>query len=358
MRLILDGVFNHVGRDFWAFRDLLEHGQASPYVDWFVNVDFSQRSPMGDAFDYTTWEGNSSLPKLNVHHPDVRKHLLDAVLWWMDEFSIDGLRLDAADCVEPSFWKDLHHVTKSANPAFWLMGEVIHGDYRQWANAEMFDSVTNYTAYKGLWSSLNDANYHEIAYTLRQQSDHQQGILRHLSLYNFVDNHDVSRVASLIKDPSLLYPVYLLLFMMPGIPSIYYGSEFGIHGRKEDGDAALRKPEDISHLMSGDLSLRQAIQRFSAIRQESRAVQQGDFRILDVQMEQFVFQRSYADEVVIVVINAAQEPVLVEVPVEGVYRDIATDVLNGGQPIDVENGYFHGMVPARWGRVLKIKTRA
>lgn len=354
MHLVLDGVFNHVGRGFWAFRDLLAKGQGSDYKDWFVGVDYSRPSPKGDRFDYATWEGDYALPKLNLHNPDVRQHLLDAVLMWMREFQIDGLRLDAADCVEPFFWKELHQKTKSENSDFWLMGEIIHGDYRHWVNPEMFDSVTNYAAYKGLWSSLNDSNYHEVAYTLDQQSDNSRGLLKDLYLYNFVDNHDVNRVASIIKDPALLYPLYLLLFTMPGIPSIYYGSEFGVVGKKEDGDNALRKAYDIQSLMSGDRTLWTAIQQFAAIRKQSRALATGDYRTLDVKMEQFVFVRTCEGEQVIVVLNSSSFAVEMQIPLRGMPGTKATDLLNGNEEVWIEKGHLHCSVPARWGRVLRL----
>ncbi len=354
MRLVLDGVFNHVGRGFWAFRDLQEKGQSSAYQDWFVGVDFSRQSPDGDAFDYATWEGHHTLPKLNLHNPDVRKHLLDAVLMWMRDFKIDGLRLDAADCVEPFFWKELHQITKSENPDFWLMGEIIHGDYRQWANEEMLDSVTNYAAYKGLWSSLNDSNYYEIAYAFDQQSDENHGLLRHLHLYNFVDNHDVSRVASIIKDKSLLYPLYLLLFTMPGIPSIYYGSEFGVVGKKEEGDAVLRRAYQINELMPGDQALRDAIQQFAAIRKTSKALTRGNYRKLVVQMEQFAFLRSSEEDQVVVVLNSSPTPVDVQLPLNDLKQSRAVDVLNGNEEFWIKNGKLDCTVPARWGRILRF----
>ncbi|HAF48860.1 MAG TPA: alpha-amylase, partial [Anaerolineaceae bacterium] len=217
MLLILDGVFNHVGRDFWAFKDLQNNGQNSAYRDWFHNLRFDQHSPKGDPFSYEGWQGHYDLVKLNLSHPDVRAHLFESVRMWKDQFGIDGLRLDAADCIDLNFLSALNRFTKSLNPQFWLMGEVVHGDYCQWVNAETLDSVTNYEAYKGLYSSLNDANYFEIAYGLnRQFGDH--GVYQDKVLYNFVDNHDVDRVASKLKHPAHLFPLYLLLFTMPGIP--------------------------------------------------------------------------------------------------------------------------------------------
>ncbi len=233
LRLVLDGVFNHVGRHFWAFRDVQARGQSSPYCDWFANLRFGERSPFGDPFSYESWSGHYSLVRLNLGSPAVREHLFGAVASWVRDFAIDGLRLDTADILDFDFMRALRAVCRGLKTDFWLMGEVIHGDYCRWANPEMLDSVTNYECYKGLYSSLNDANYHEIAYALQRQAG-VGGIYQGLKLYNFADNHDVTRVSSQLQSAAHLYPLYALLFSMPGMPSIYYGSEFGLLGEKND----------------------------------------------------------------------------------------------------------------------------
>ena len=142
IRVVLDGVFNHVGRGFWAFQDVKEKREASPYKDWF-HINFGGNSGYNDGFWYEGWEGHYELVKLNLRHPDVVRHLLDAVGMWMDRFHIDGLRLDAADCVDFDFFRALKGYVRERNPDFWLMGEIIHGDYARWANPELLDSVTN-----------------------------------------------------------------------------------------------------------------------------------------------------------------------------------------------------------------------
>ena len=186
IKVVLDGVFNHVGRNFWAFKDVCEKGNSSQYCGWFQNLNFGGKSPYGDSFSYEGWHGYYDLVKLNLKNPDVKNYLLDSVGMWMDEFKIDGLRLDAADCVDPDFFKALRHYTKSKDSNFWLMGEIIHGDYNRWANPEMLDSVTNYECYKGIYSSHNDKNYFEIAHSLNRQFANG-GIYRSIYTYNFVD---------------------------------------------------------------------------------------------------------------------------------------------------------------------------
>ncbi|MFY0574859.1 alpha-amylase family glycosyl hydrolase [Cystobacter fuscus] len=229
IRVILDGVFHHVGRDFWAFRDVQVHGERSRYRDWFSGLQFGKRSPYGDAFSYDGWSGHYNLVKLNLQNAEVRAHLFGVVEQWISEFGIEGLRLDVAEVMDVSFLRDLAAFCRRLRPDFWLLGEAIHGDYRRLGNPETLDSVTNYECYKGLYSSLNDRNYFEIAYSLQRQFG-ENGIYRDLLLYNFVDNHDVNRIASTLKDPAHLLPLHLMLFTIPGVPSIYYGSEWGQEG--------------------------------------------------------------------------------------------------------------------------------
>ena len=232
IRVILDGVFNHVSWEFPQFLDLRERGEASPYRDWFHNIQFGKQSPRGDAFTYEAWAGNFELVKLNLQNPEVRDYLFTTVRGWFAEFEIDGLRLDAADVIDKDFLRDLAATCRAANPDCWIIGEIVHGDYRDWANPEMLDSATNYECFKGLYSSLNDRNFFEIAHSLTRQFG-PEGIYRDLLLYSFADNHDVDRVASLLRDDRDLFPLYALLFTIPGTPSLYYGSEWGYRGKKK-----------------------------------------------------------------------------------------------------------------------------
>ncbi|HVN28614.1 MAG TPA: alpha-amylase family glycosyl hydrolase, partial [Candidatus Binataceae bacterium] len=292
IRLVLDAVFHHTGCDFWAFRDVRDRGRDSRYCDWY-HLDFSRRSPCGEPFHYKGWAGNYDLAKLNLKNAAVRKHLFEAVSSWIEHFDIDGLRLDVADGLDSDFIHELSEHCRRIKPDFWLMGEVVHGDYRNWARPGALASTTNYEAYKGLWSSLNDRNYFEIAYSLNREFG-AEGIYRGIPLYNFVDNHDVSRAASILREPAHLYPLYALLMTMPGVPSIYYGSEFGIEACKQRGtDAPLRPALDIRMLRRSGRhpDLCDAIGRLISLRHQHRALQVGDYTQLHVAAEQFAFSR-------------------------------------------------------------------
>lgn len=307
IRVILDGVFNHVGRGFFAFEDLQKHLESSAYKDWFCNLNFSWNSPLGDPFSYEDWHGAAELVKLNLRNPAVCDYLLGAVEMWMEELGIDGLRLDAADCVDQEFFRRLRSFTKGRREDFWLMGEIIHGDYRIWANNEMLDSVTNYECWKGIYSSHNDKNYFEIAHSLKRQFG-QGGLYENLRLYNFLDNHDVNRIGTLLTKKENLKNVYTLLYLMPGIPSIYYGSEWGIEGRKGQGmdaDLPLRPELKLEQMERKNPELIAHLEELAKVRLNSNAVKKGSYEDILIRNEQFVFARAWEEEQVLTALNLA-----------------------------------------------------
>jgi len=351
IRVVLDGVFNHVGRDFWAFRDVQANGQRSAYRDWFAGLRFDERSPFGDSFAYEAWNGSFDLVKLNLGNPAVREHLFGAVESWIGDFDVDGLRLDAADVVDLDFQHALAELCRRLKPDFWLLGEIVHGDYRRWANPETLDSVTNYEAYKGLYSSLVDRNYFEIAYALNRQFG-PSGVYRDLPLYNFVDNHDQDRVASRLGDSRLLYPLHILLFTMPGVPSIYYGSEWGLPGVRNPGDDGPVRPAlelATAPSLGTEPALAGVISRLASIRTESAALRHGSYLELHVGHEQMAFAREADGAVVVVMLNSSERPVELAVPAprDGEWHDM----LNGGT-VETADHLLRAEIPARWGRVL------
>ena len=303
IRVVLDAVFNHVGRGFWAFRDVQERKWDSPYKDWF-HISFDGDSCYGDGFWYEGWEGHFELVKLNLQNPAVVDYLLESVRRWTEVFGVDGLRLDVAYMLDRDFMRRLHTFTRELKPDFVLIGETLHGDYNQIVNDEMLDSCTNYECYKGLYSSFNSANMHEIAYSLNRQFGSEQWCLytgRHL--LSFLDNHDVSRIATVLTDKAMLRPAYGLLFGMPGVPAVYYGSEWGLEGDKKNGDATLRpaieKPQENE--------LTEWISALAKARAESPALRWGSYHNVMVQPRQLIFERRVDGERVLVAINAAGE---------------------------------------------------
>ncbi len=351
IKVILDGVFNHVGRDFFAFKDVQQNLQNSRYCGWFKNLNFWNKSPFGDNFSYEGWAGHYDLVKLNLENPEVSDYLLDSVRFWIDEFGIDGLRLDAADCVDIEFFKKLRNVCKSKNPDFWLYGEITHGNYNRWANPEALDSVTNYECYKGIYSSHNDHNYFEIAHSLGRQFANG-GIYQNIYTFNFIDNHDVNRIASTLKDKNHLENVYTLMYTMPGVPSVYYGSEFGIEGKRtQHSDYELRPCLDLDNIPNPDYELFEHIVKLGKIRLSLEALKYGSFENVNIMNEKLVYKRQTANQTVFVAFNLTDRT-------ERIGFDTGcnaklTDVLNDNEVIDV-NGYYEVEMKPYTSKILVV----
>lgn len=256
IRVILDGVFNHVGRGCPQFQDVLKNREASPYRDWFF-IDFGRDTPYRDGLWYDCWEGHYELVRLNLRNPAVREQLFAAVRFWVEEFGIDGLRLDVAYSLDRDFLTALRSFCDGLRPDFPLIGEVLFGDYNLLVNDRMLHSCTNYENYKSLYSAVNSDNLWELSYSLNRQFGPEPWcIYRGRHLVTFADNHDVSRIASILTDRRRLPLVWTLLLTQPGIPVIYYGSEWGMEGKKQDGDAALRPcpPEPVWNALTDHIA--------------------------------------------------------------------------------------------------------
>ena len=323
IKVVLDGVFNHVGRGFWAFQDVLEKRWDSPYKDWF-HISFDGNSCYNDGFWYEGWEGHFELVKLNLQNPAVVDYLMECVKYWIDEFDIDGLRLDVAYSLDHNFMRRLRSYTQELKPDFALIGEVLFGDYNIIVNDEMLHSCTNYECYKGLYSSFNSMNMFEIAHSLhRQFGSDQWCIYRGKHLMTFVDNHDVTRLASILTNKKHIPLAYGLLIGMPGIPCLYYGSEWAEPGEKApDNDYALRpcfeepKPNELTEF----------IKKLIRVRQESDALCNGAYKNVVIQNHQLVFERCSEKERVLVAINAADYPYTANA---GELNGTAADLLTG-----------------------------
>lgn len=304
IKILFDGVFNHVGRGFWAFRDVQEKRWDSPYKDWF-HISFDGNTNYNDGFWYEAWEGCNELVKLNLQNPAVKNYLFDVVRGWVRDYDIDGLRLDVAYCLDLGFLAELRGLANDIKPEFALVGETLHGDYNRWMNDHACHSVTNYECYKGLYSSFNTGNMHEISYSLNRQFGAEQWCLytgKHL--LSFVDNHDVTRIATILTNKNCLKPIYGLLFGMPGVPSVYYGSEWGMEGDKRNGDPTLRPA--VEKPTENDLTA--WVAALAHARTGSKALCWGSYRNVLVQPKQLIFER-YADgERVLVAINADGNP--------------------------------------------------
>ena len=357
IRVVVDGVFNHTGREFFAFQDIQKNRENSPYRDWYRGVNFGWGSPMGDSFGYEAWQGHYELPCLNLWNPEVRQYLFDVIRFWIDEFDIDGIRLDCANVLDFNFMKEMRAQTATMKPDFWLMGEVIHGEYSRWVNPEMLHSVTNYELHKGLYSGHNDHNYFEIAHTMRRL----QGLCHDTRLYNFSDNHDVERLPNKLRNRDHIRHIALLVYTLWGIPSIYYGSEFGIEGKKEWGsDWPLRPCLELADYADAEktnpvTSVYAALGRRKA---ECPALSWGEVKELTLTTQSYAYARVLDGEAVVAVYNNGDSPVSMELqlPVEAAdVKDLLADCV-GSQPIltQVEWGKLKVQLPSNYATLLQL----
>lgn len=330
IRVVLDGVFNHVGRGFYQFQDVLKNRENSPYLNWF-HINLGGNSNYNDGLWYEGWEGNYDLVKLNLQNGEVVHHILDAVQYWIDEFDIDGLRLDVAYCLDENFVRTLRSFTTERKADFFLLGEMLHGDYNRLMNDSMLHSVTNYECYKGLYSSFNSMNMFEINHSLlRQFGPENWTLYKGKHLLSFVDNHDVTRVASILSNEKHLPLIYAMCFGMPGIPCVYYGSEWGTRADKSQGDPALRpcfeQPEwnELSEFIS----------KLAEAKKNSEALNYGSFRSVLLTNRQCIFERASGHERVMVAINADGAPFTAHFDAG---CGMATDLITG-QPHDFGGG--------------------
>ncbi len=310
IKVVLDGVFNHVGREFPQFKDVAEKKWDSPYKDWF-HIDFNGNGAYNDGFYYEGWEGHYELVKLNLHNEAVRNFLFDAVRFYIDEFDIDGLRLDVCYGLPEDFIRDLSGVCKSKKNDFFLAAEAIHGDYNRLLNCGV-DSVTNYECYKGLYSAINSKNLFEIEHSLsRQFANTPWSLYKGRHLLNFADNHDVPRLYSVLSDKRNAAAAYAILFAMPGIPCIYYGSEYAAEGVKGDGDVHLRpKMSDVDRNKNTELT--DILKKLISLKNTRDSLKIGDYEKVTLNNEYFAIRRACGEEKTVLAVNISDNAVTVD----------------------------------------------
>lgn len=346
IKVIFDGVFNHTGRDFFAFKDIQANRENSQYKDWYCNVNFWGNNEYNDGFSYDNWGGYNLLVKLNQKNPAVVNYICDVIRFWVSEFDVDGIRLDAADVLDFDFMKALRRTANEVKPDFWLMGEVIHGDYSRWVNGETLHSVTNYTLHKALYSGHNDHNYFEIAHTVRRLQN-----MGTLKLYNFVDNHDVERIYTKLTNKAHFAPVHVLLYTLPGVPSIYYGSEFGIEGRKEYGsDDSLRPALNIEDYKDSVKTnpCTALIAALGKVRQAVPALSYGSYAELMLTNRQFAYARDLDVTRVIVSVNNDDAPAGMHLAAGNCAAYIGA---LSGEKVSVQDGHINITQPANSGEI-------
>ena len=316
------------------------------YLNWYCNVNFWGNNEYNDGFSYDNWGGYNLLVKLNQRNPEVQNYICDVIRYWVSEFDVDGIRLDAADVLDFDFMRALRRTAEEVKPDFWLMGEVIHGDYSRWVNGETLHSVTNYALHKALYSGHNDHNYFEIAHTVKYLQN-----MGNLDLYNFVDNHDVERIYTKLSNKAHFNPVHVLLYTLPGVPSIYYGSEFGIEGRKErSSDDSLRPVLDLADYADAKETnpCTALVAALGKIRQNTPALSYGSYAELLLTNRQFAFARDLDGVRVVVTVNNDDNDAWMNLPAGNAAEYVGTLT---GEKVTVEGGRINVCVHANSGEI-------
>lgn len=325
IRVILDGVFNHAGRGFFYFNDVLENGPKSPFVDWFKIRGWplfaydETHSP-----NYACWWNNRALPQFNHDNPDVREYLMRIAEHWL-KMGIDGWRLDVPDCVEtPGFWQEFRERVKAINPDAYIVGEILY-DSSRWLDGTQFDGVMNYlfrmaTVRFASREHLDVAHWQKFdppPTSILTAEEYADKVTRLLNLYpweiqlsqmNLVSSHDTARILTLAGgDPASVELATLLIFTFPGAPSIYYGDEVGLAGA---ADPDCRRGFPPEHMWKQDVLAYH--RKLIAIRREHRALRTGDYRVLYACRDLYVFTRSLPGEMLLVSLNVGNENESVE----------------------------------------------
>lgn len=299
LRILLDGVFNHVGTDFPRYRDAAAGGDSA----WF-------RRRGGD---FATFEGHGDLIALDHRSAEVVDYTVDVMSHWLGR-GADGWRLDAAYAVPDSFWAGVLPRVRERHPQAWFVGEVIHGDYPARVRDSGFDSVTQYELWKAIWSSLNDANFHELDWALQRHNE----FLDTFVPLTFIGNHDVSRIASQLDDARHLEHALVLLLTTGGTPSIYAGDEWAWRGVKEEragGDDAVRpefgRPQPGPH---DTLSLHQYL---IGLRRRNPWLHTATTEALQLTNTGYVYRTRAGDRALVVALNIDDKPLSAQLTAAG-----------------------------------------
>ena len=341
VRVLLDGVFNHVGRDFAQFQEALRDGPGSPAAQWFHLYWPATGEPGGEP-DYEHFEGHRSLVSLNHGSAAVVDHVVDVLCHWLDR-GADGWRLDAAYSVAPSFWAQVLPRVRERHPDVYVVGEVLHGDYADYVRTAGLDSVTQYELWKSIWSSLNDGNFHELAWTLSRHDE----LLDTFVPLTFIGNHDVTRIASKLEDPPHLAHALVVLLTVGGTPCIYYGDEQGFHGVKEDrvgGDDAVRPafPDDPAGLSVLGAPVLDLHRRLISLRRRHAWLHRARTTVEHVANDQVVYVSRFGDESLTVALNVASSECALPTP--GVTRVLEGAAVLTGSGVDTTAG----LAPHGW----------
>lgn len=372
MRVVLDGVFNHTGRGFFPFVDILENGPNSAWLDWYTIEGWPLAPYDGSKpANYRCWAGHRALPRLNTGHPQVREYVMRAAEHWL-RFGIDGWRLDVPyEITAPGFWQEFRSRVKAVNPDAYIVGEV-WTDARQWLDGTQFDAVMNYLFAEAALAftagprvrpeTLRDRPYHPDRPLDGEGYAKRAGEL--LAMYpreavlaqmNLLGSHDTARVPNVCgHDRASVKLAVLLQMTFPGAPCVYYGDEIGLPGEL-DPDCRRAMPWE----RPGDWN-REMLdwhRRLIALRHAHPALRTGEYRALHADADTVAFAREGGGEALLVALNVAESPRAIEVALDGsLARAASLRAVFGGRDLRPAAGRARLELPSRDGLVLLAES--
>lgn len=329
LKVLLDGVFNHVGRSFPRFGEALRDGPNSDAARWF---HLHWHPEGGREPDAEVFEGHRALVKLNHDEPAVVEYVARVMSEWLGR-GIAGWRLDAAYAVAPSFWARVLPGVRANFLEAYFVGEVIHGDYVRIVAESGLDAVTQYELWKAIWSALNDRNFFELTAALERH----ERFLQPMVPMTFLGNHDVTRITSQLNDERHLGHAVAVLMTVGGSPSIYAGDEQGFRGVKEHrvgGDDAIRPtfPSDPGELAPHGWPLHALYQELIALRRARPWLAGGRTEVRSRTNTGLIYRtwdRADATHSLDVALNVADTPL----KLTGTFELLAGKVQDGGRSV-------------------------
>ncbi|MFD0672558.1 alpha-glycosidase [Cohnella sp. GCM10027633] len=361
MKVMLDAVFNHSGDGFFAFRDVMANGEASPYKDWFFVRDYPVvQRPVPN---YATFGSEVTMPKLNCANPEARRYMLDFARHWVERYGIDGWRLDVANEVDHSFWRELRDEIKGIDGELLLVGEIMHHS-APWLRGDMFDGVMNYPLRDAIVEFFAVQMIGARAFVGRFESIRMQYTDRaNRCMFNLLGSHDTERFLTACgrsewgwnekREKDRLRLAMAFLFTYVGMPMLYYGDEVGMDGAHDPG---CRKPMEWDESRQ-DVSLREYCQRLIALRKEHRALSAGDLRVwfADDAKNTFGYIRYDEDETLGVILNNSPVAQRLELQAPEGFAVLSVQGLFGGTSFSVnERRAIIGEVPSYGAAVIQL----